>query len=130
MLVAVHGALVNGRINRHLGAVQVDDFLGLVEHGELAGLRHSCLHASHGTNGPSIPRGAVTRDRAAWIVALAGEVLAEIHFEPAEWGRVLAKVDAFEQAAGIQTPDAEQEPNSTGWTAPPSPVGSIRSSAG
>ena len=100
----MHAALANGRINRHLGTVQVNEFLGVLERGELDGMRHACLHAEPGAGGPSVPRDAVTRERAAWLVALAGEVLADIQFEPGEWGRVLTKVDAFEQAAGIQEP--------------------------
>jgi AbiV family abortive infection protein len=129
VLVAVHGALANGRINRYLGAVQVNDFLGLVERGELDGLRQSCLYAARGVGGPSMPRDAVTRDRAAWIVALAGEVLAEIHFEPGEWGRVLAKVDAFERAAGIRTAGTDGATDHALWTAIPPSGGSIRREA-
>jgi AbiV family abortive infection protein len=124
--VVVHAALANGRINRYLGAVQVNEFLEVLEDGKLDGIRHSCLHAEPGVGGPSVPRDAVTRERAAWLVALAGEVLADIQFEPGEWGRVLTKVDAFEQAAGIQEPTDEHGGDHARWTAEPPPAENIQ----
>lgn len=126
LLVVVHAALANGRINRHLGTVQVNEFLGVLERGELDGIRHACLHAEPGADGPSVPRDAVTRERAAWLVALTGEVLADIQFEPGEWGRVLTKVDAFEQAAGFQEPVDEHAPDHARWTDEPPPAEAMR----
>lgn len=126
LIVAMQGALTNDRIDRHLGLIHVNDFLGLVERGELEDLRRSCLHAEPGTAGPSIPRNAVGRERSAWIVALAGEVLAEIQFELEERERFLAKVDAFEQAAGYQTPGRGEAPDYSRWTAATPDADSLR----
>ena len=122
LLVVVHAALANGRINRHLGAAEVNEFLCVIERGELDTMRRSCLHAEPGADGPSVPRDAVTRGGAAWIVAFAGEVLADIQFDPGEWGRVLTKVDAFEQATGFQEPVDEHAPDHARWTSEPPPA--------
>lgn len=126
LLMVVHASLANGRINRYLGTVQVNEFLGVLERGELDGVRHACLHAEPAAGGPSVPRNTLTREQAAWIVAFAGEVLADIQFEPGEWGRVLTKVDAFEQAAGLQEPVDEHAPDHARWTDEPPPAEAMR----
>jgi AbiV family abortive infection protein len=101
VLAAGAGALVNARLDRILGMDRVIDFLDRVERNELEQLRQSCLYTDAKKSALLIPAERIASSDATFHVILAGEVLAEVGgFEPEEFERLLAKVEAFERAIG------------------------------
>ncbi len=101
LLAAGAGALVNSRLDRILGTVAVIAFLDDVESGKIEPLRQSCLYSDADAGQLQVPTERIQRDQARFYAVLSGEVLAEVAgFEPAEWERLIARVQAFEKQIG------------------------------
>ncbi|SPE50935.1 hypothetical protein SBV1_1240038 [Verrucomicrobia bacterium] len=101
LLAAGAGALVNSRLDRILGMPAVIAFLDDVESGKIEPLRQSCLYSDAENGQLHLPSERIQRDQARFYAVLSGEVLAEVAgFEPAEWERLIARVQEFEKQIG------------------------------
>ena len=101
LLAAGAGALVNSRLDRIVGMPAVIAFLEDVESGNIEPLRQSCLYSDADAGQLHLPHEQIRRERACFHVVLSGEILAEVAgFQPADWERLLAKVQAFEKQIG------------------------------
>jgi AbiV family abortive infection protein len=101
LLAAGAGALVNARLDRILGFPAVVEFLERTERGEIEKLRQSALYSDSNEDLLHIPAERITKAQALFHIVLAGELLAEVGgLEPDEWGRLLRRVQDFEQISG------------------------------
>jgi AbiV family abortive infection protein len=96
LMAACAGAVINSRLDRNIGIDSVLNFVEDVESGRLELERQNCLYYEF--NGRQhIPRLEVSKERAALLAVVAGELLAEVGaVEPIEVERLLKKVDNFE----------------------------------
>ena len=109
VLAVMSGALINARLDRVVGIDFVIDFLRMAEEGKLEAIRQQCLYLDVKENLLQRPQDAVSAEVASRYVALAGEVLAEILFDPKDWESRLKIVADFELGAGL----TRQEPSQT-----------------
>jgi len=109
LVAATAGALVNARMRRLYGTKEVETFLADAETGGLVVLREQCLYADSDGKRLRLPEGEITPAVAAWYVAVAGELLAEVQVDPGEWERITRLVDKFRQARADLLPAPDQE---------------------
>jgi AbiV family abortive infection protein len=102
VLAAMSGALINNRLDRVLGVDYINWFLEAAELGALEQLRQNCLYAEMAAGNLQEPSDHMPAGDGARLVALAGEVLAEVAgVEPGVWERLLTEVQAFEKSVGL-----------------------------
>lgn len=95
LVAAASAAVVNARMRRLYGEPWVQQFLSDAEAGRLARLRDTALYADAVDGELLIPAKVIDPNQAALYVATAGELLAEVQVDPAEWKRLIADVDSF-----------------------------------
>jgi AbiV family abortive infection protein len=100
-LAACSGAVVNARMDRIFGMDRVNEFIRVVEAGQLELVRQRALYSEVIDGRQHLPYRETTADDAKFYVAVAGELLAEASDMADDWQRILDSVSQFEVESEI-----------------------------
>jgi AbiV family abortive infection protein len=101
-LAACGAAVINSRMDRIFGFDRVNWFIGLAEDEAVETIRQRSLYAEIVGNEQHLPYGHVVADDAKYLVAIAGELLAEATGLPEDFRRIIDAVSRFEDDCGIE----------------------------
>jgi AbiV family abortive infection protein len=95
-VAACSGALVNARMDNIVGVDKVTEFIEDCESGKLEKIRQMCLYADVSKEGAIvIPEAIVTKEQAAFYIAVAGQLLSQIEGAESIKNGFQDKVDKF-----------------------------------
>ena len=95
-VAACSGALVNARMDDIVGVDKVTEFIEDCESGKLEKIRQMCLYADVSKEGAIvIPEAIVTKEQAAFYIAVAGQLLSQIEGAESIKNGFQDKVDKF-----------------------------------
>lgn len=95
-VAACSGALVNARMDDIVGVDKITEFIEDCESGKLEKIRQMCLYADVSKEGAiAIPEAIVTKEQAAFYIAVAGQLLSQIEGAESIRNGFQDKVDKF-----------------------------------
>lgn len=96
IFATVFNLLINSRTKRIYGD-KIDEFIEIVNKGELFKKRNQSMYAEIAKDQISVPAGVVNSDEAIFITLMAGEIFAEASNEPLgsakDWAEICSEID-------------------------------------